>query len=87
MLFTTDSVEGDTKLMITNAVHFKDGWDVAFYPLPPDATEQFQLENGTKVDVNMMTRSSESLKLTAPFRFDDVLPQVEFSAVSVPYEV
>ena len=83
--FLIDSVASDTKLMITNAMHFKDGWEVAFYPLPPDNTEQFKLENGTKVDVNMMTRSSSSFKLTKPFRFNDILP--EFSVVSIPYEV
>lgn len=84
-----DSVSSDTVLMLTNALHFKANWDFAFYPLDEirdGESSLFRLADGSSVDANMMTRTSSSFHATKNFTFQDILPNVLFQAVSIPYE-
>ena len=72
--------------MLTNALHFKAAWDVAFDPLDPTEDGSFTLGDGRTVQARMMQRSSTAIHPTSGFVFD-ILPGIEFKAVAIPYEV
>ena len=77
-----DSVSADAALLLTNAVHFKEAWDVAFFELPEKL--DFHLTNGQVLKTRMMLRSSYQIGL-ATFSFAKVLPDMKMSLVSLKY--
>ena len=71
-------------MLLTNAVHFREAWDVAFDELK-DLVD-FHLTNGQVVKARMMSRNSYEIGM-ATFRFTKVLPDMRMSLVSLKYSV
>lgn len=83
---STETLDEDLVLLITNALYFGDSWTYPFEDVTDPEKSIFHLASGDKVKVNMVFRSSRQFAVTQPFTFD-VLPTVTFRAVAIPYQV
>ena len=76
-----NSVPPDVAFLIVNALYFKAAWTVVFDQDPEP--QEFTLSSGRKIQVPMMSRTSfhnYAAKFTT-----DLLPNMEFLALAIPY--
>ncbi len=84
IIFFIGTVSPDTVMMLTNALHFKGSWTVAFNEVPE--LMPFTLSNGAKVPAKMMTRKSYEIVLGS-FKFEKVCPDIIMHLVTLSYLV
>ena len=78
-----DSVPPETTLLIVNALYFKASWSYVFDE--NDERQQFTKADGSKVIIPMLTRISQQ-QTAAKFN-TDLVRNMPFTAVAIPYEV
>ena len=78
-----DSVPPETTLLIVNALYFKASWSYVFDV--DDTRRQFIKKDGSKVKIPMLTRISQQ-QTAAKFN-TDLVRNMPFTAVAIPYEV
>ena len=78
-----DSVPPETTLLIVNALYFKASWSYVFDE--DDERKQFTKKDGSKVKIPMLTRISQQ-QTAAKFN-TDLVRNMPFTAVAIPYEV
>ena len=82
--FVAESIPQDVSMLLTNAIYFKDAWNVAFTEVPD--LKPFTLSTGTKIQAKYMTRASFEFSVFE-FELRSLLQGVKFTAASIPYAV
>ena len=73
----------ETTLLIVNALYFKASWSYVFDE--DDRRQIFTKTDGTKVKIPMLTRISQQ-QIASKFE-TDIVRNMPFTAVAIPYEV
>ena len=78
-----DFVPFEIPLLFVNALHFKASWSYVFDE--EDRRQTFTTTDGSKVRIPMLTRISQQQTVA---RFEtDLINDLQFTAVNIPYEV
>lgn len=81
-----DQLPGDVSLLLTNAIWFKDSWNQPFDPVFESDRRSFYLSNGSKVEAEMMERTSYEFVVSEPFQLKELTNDLKYKAISIPYE-
>ena len=79
--FSKDTLSGDTKVVLVNAIYFKGTWKIQFDPELTTRRKFFYNSNNTEEYEMMDYMETEGL-----FSFGDV-KELEAQAVAIPYKV
>jgi len=81
-----DELPGDISLLLTNALWFKDSWNQPFDEVLETDRKNYYLSNGTKIQVDMMEKTSYGFVVSDVFQFKGLTKDQNFTAIAVPYQ-
>jgi len=81
-----DELPGTVSLLLTNALWFKDSWNQPFDEVLEPERKDYFLSNGSKIQVEMMERTSYGFVVSDVFQFKGLTNDQNFKAIAVPYQ-